>query len=94
MKKKLVRNGENIMPDKQIQCKECGKDFIFTQKEQDFYKEKEFKNEPQRCPECRTQRKQVRRGGPATREMFTVRCSGCGKEAQVPFKPSGDRPVY
>ena len=24
----------------------------------------------------------------------TLKCKECGKEARVPFKPSGDRPVY
>jgi CxxC-x17-CxxC domain-containing protein len=33
------------------------------------------------------------RGGGA-REMFSATCSSCGKEAQVPFQPSGDKPVY
>jgi len=28
------------------------------------------------------------------REMFSATCSSCGKEAQVPFQPSGDKPVY
>lgn len=28
------------------------------------------------------------------RQMFNVKCSDCGKDCQVPFKPSGDRPVY
>jgi CxxC-x17-CxxC domain-containing protein len=28
------------------------------------------------------------------REMFSATCSNCGKEAQVPFKPSGSKPVY
>lgn len=28
------------------------------------------------------------------REMFTAPCSSCGKEAQVPFQPSADKPVY
>ena len=28
------------------------------------------------------------------REMFTATCSSCGREAQVPFRPSGDKPVY
>jgi CxxC-x17-CxxC domain-containing protein len=32
------------------------------------------------------------RGG--SREMFSATCSSCGKEAQVPFEPRGDRPVY
>jgi len=31
-------------------------------------------------------------GGP--REMHKITCSECGKEAEVPFKPSGDKPVY
>jgi CxxC-x17-CxxC domain-containing protein len=32
--------------------------------------------------------------GRGAREMFTATCSSCGKEAQVPFQPSGDKPVY
>ncbi len=31
-------------------------------------------------------------GGP--REMSDAVCSDCGQQTQVPFKPSGDRPVY
>jgi CxxC-x17-CxxC domain-containing protein len=26
--------------------------------------------------------------------MFSATCSGCGQEAQVPFQPSSDKPVY
>jgi CxxC-x17-CxxC domain-containing protein len=33
-------------------------------------------------------------GARGTREMFTATCSSCGQEAQVPFQPSGDKPVY
>ena len=28
------------------------------------------------------------------REMFTATCSDCGREAQVPFRPNGMKPVY
>jgi len=28
------------------------------------------------------------------RQLYNVKCAKCGKETQVPFKPSGDRPVY
>ena len=28
------------------------------------------------------------------REMHKATCAGCQKECEVPFKPSGDRPVY
>jgi CxxC-x17-CxxC domain-containing protein len=32
--------------------------------------------------------------GGRPREMHKVTCSDCKKECEVPFKPSGDRPVY
>ena len=28
------------------------------------------------------------------REMHKATCADCGNECEVPFKPSGDRPVY
>jgi CxxC-x17-CxxC domain-containing protein len=28
------------------------------------------------------------------REMFAATCSNCGKEAQVPFRPTSGKPVY
>jgi CxxC-x17-CxxC domain-containing protein len=28
------------------------------------------------------------------REMHKATCADCQKECEVPFKPSGDRPVY
>ncbi len=31
-------------------------------------------------------------GGP--RQMFPATCAGCGQATEVPFKPSGNRPVY
>ncbi len=46
------------MPDKTLVCKDCGKEFIFTEGEQTFYKEKGFENEPQRCNDCRRAKKQ------------------------------------
>lgn len=50
------------MADKTLVCKDCNADFIFTEGEQEFYKEKGFDNEPQRCPECRKARKSSFRG--------------------------------
>lgn len=77
--------------DKELVCKECGSDFIFTAGEQEFYAEKGFVNEPQRCKICRDSRKN---NAKAVREMFTAPCAGCGKEATIPFRPREDRPVY
>ena len=45
------------MEDKKIICKDCGKEFIFTVGEQEFFKEKGFENDPVRCPDCRRARK-------------------------------------
>ena len=28
------------------------------------------------------------------REMFSATCDSCGKEARVPFRPTGSKPVY
>lgn len=28
------------------------------------------------------------------REMFSATCSNCGKECQIPFKPTSGKPVY
>ena len=48
------------MEDKKIVCKECGTEFVFTVREQEFYKEKGFTNEPVRCKECRDKKKAER----------------------------------
>ena len=34
------------------------------------------------------------RGGDERREMFKAVCAECGKPCEVPFRPSGDRPIY
>jgi len=46
------------MQDKTIVCKDCGKEFTFTVRDQEFYKEKGFDNEPKRCKECRIAKKE------------------------------------
>jgi CxxC-x17-CxxC domain-containing protein len=94
------------MQDKTFTCRDCGKEFVFTTGEQEFFAQKGFTNEPSRCPECRATRK-ASGGGRSSggyssgggyerreREMFPAVCAQCGKDTQVPFQPSGDRPVY
>ena len=58
------------MADKTIKCKDCGNDFIFTEAEQAFYKEKGFDNEPVRCPDCRKARKAQRNNGVYGRKPY------------------------
>ncbi len=83
---------ELMNQDKTISCKDCGAEFIFTASEQDFFAEKGFTNEPQRCKSCRVARKNG--GNSGQREMFEATCAECGCIAKVPFKPREDRPVY
>jgi hypothetical protein len=53
----IPKNKEIPMPDKTLVCKDCSKEFVFTEGEQEFYKEKGLQNEPQRCPDCRKAKK-------------------------------------
>ena len=55
------------MADKTLVCKDCNSEFTFTEGEQQFYAEKGFQNEPQRCPACRQARKQQRRSNSGNR---------------------------
>ena len=64
--------------DKTLVCKECGAEFVFSAGEQEFYAERGFQNEPQRCKACRDARKNAARG---PREYFTATCAACGGEA-------------
>lgn len=74
--------------DKTLKCKDCGNDFVFTAGEQEFYAEKGFQNEPQRCKACRDARKS------AARTMYDAVCAECGKECKVPFNPTEGKAVY
>lgn len=48
--------------DKEIKCKDCGQNFVFTAGEQEFYVQKGF-GEPIRCKLCRDIRKAQKQNG-------------------------------
>lgn len=88
--------------DQNIECADCGQQFVFSADDQEFYSQKGYSN-PKRCPVCRANRKAggSSRGGGSrggygggSRPQFNVVCSACGCETTVPFEPKGDRPVY
>ena len=87
--------------DRELQCADCGSTFTFTASEQEFFANKGFTNDPKRCPDCRSARKQDRRGGGgygsfggSRRQMYPAVCAACGIDTEVPFEPRMDRPVY
>jgi CxxC-x17-CxxC domain-containing protein len=88
-----------MFKDKDLSCKDCGKSYVFSASEQEFFAQKGFKNEPSRCPECRSAKKAQgnshKFGQKRTqREMFPATCATCGKTTSVPFQPTGEKPVY
>ncbi len=83
--------------DKVLTCRECGKEFLFSAGEQAFYAEKGFQHQPSRCKDCRGARRPggVGEGGAGgERTLFAAVCSACGKDTQVPFRPTPGKPVY
>ncbi len=97
-----------VYEDRTITCADCGQEFTFTASEQAFYAEKGFTDAPKRCKACRQARKAQRNaqsygdssygGGGGydrpPRQLYDAVCADCGKTAQVPFQPTGSRPVY
>ncbi len=80
--------------DRVLKCVDCGSDFTFTAGEQQFYREKQFTNEPKRCKGCKASRQTGSdRGGSPRRVETSAVCSQCNRETTVPFRPTQGRPV-
>ncbi|MGH2443962.1 MAG: CxxC-x17-CxxC domain-containing protein [Chloroflexota bacterium] len=87
--------------DRILTCVQCNSEFTFNADDQEFHASRGYQD-PKRCPTCRAERRNSAGGGGGfgggydrpRREMFSTTCSRCGKEAQVPFVPRNDRPVY
>src|ERR1044072_8298297 len=83
---------ETPMPDLEITCAECGTSFPFTEREQDYYRERGLTH-PKRCKPCREarradfgRRRQGGGGGGGEREHFEIVGDQGGKSHSVPFK--------
>ena len=80
--------------DKILNCVDCGAEFVWTAGEQLFFADKNFKNEPKRCKDCKSKRNTRASSPSRDRVETTATCSQCGKDTTVPFKPTQGRPVY
>ncbi len=76
--------------DRVLKCIDCGAEFVFTAGEQVFFHDKQFKNDPKHCKQCKAKRT---RGSHRVRPETRTTCSECGTETTVPFKPTQGRPV-
>lgn len=71
-----------------LKCRECGREFLFTPEEQEFYAQKGY-GPPRRCRDCRRAAK-LRKAG----KVYTGICAACGKPARVGFRPARETLVY
>ena len=78
--------------DRRLHCVKCGADFVWTAGEQRFYAERALDRVPRRCPDCK--RRKTGDAGRGAHLSVPARCSSCGRETTVPFRPTSGRPVF
>lgn len=93
-----------VYSDRALTCRDCGRTFIFTASEQEFFALRGLTHDPTRCKECRAARRSSKghdnqrshQGHSDSPERTTYRgiCADCGAEAELPFEPREGRPVY
>lgn len=76
--------------DRVLKCVDCGVEFVFSAGEQEFFHEKQFRNDPKRCKKCRARRDPTRSN---VRPEVRIKCAQCGLETTVPFNPTQGKAV-
>lgn len=77
------------MPDIEIPCVQCKEIFLFTEKEQEMFYQRNMMP-PQRCAKCRAKKAAAADDSP---KRFDIVCDNCGKHDHVPFHPKVGRAV-
>jgi len=77
------------MPDVELPCVQCHEVFIFSEKDQELFYQRNMMP-PQRCPKCRSKKTAQREDAPSRYEIV---CDNCGRHDQVPFHPKVGRAV-
>ena len=83
------------------ECIDCNNFFTITEGEANYFVQHELVP-PKRCKPCRAVRKtrnptstpRSHRIAPSLTERVSITCAHCGRDAEVPFKPFPDSPVY
>ncbi len=84
--------------DRILRCVDCGSEFVWTAGEQQFFADKNFKNEPKRCKSCKAKIG----AAPPGRRRCCARTGGDGDELfglregndSLSFRPTQGRPVF
>lgn len=74
--------------DRTLICKNCGKEFVFTAREQEFFASKGFSNDPTKCKDCRNAIKKRK-----VEQQSEIICKLCGKKDTVGFKPNNPNDI-
>ena len=77
------------MPDLELPCVQCKEIFIYTEKEQMLFYQRNMA-QPQRCQKCRSKKAALREDAPT---RFEIVCDNCGRHDRVPFQPKVGRSV-
>lgn len=77
------------MPDIEIPCVQCKEIFVFSEKEQETFYQRNMPS-PQRCTKCRS-KKGVKTSDQTAK--FEIVCDNCGRHDRVPFQPKTGRSV-
>ncbi|CAN5159138.1 hypothetical protein BH20ACI2_BH20ACI2_04120 [soil metagenome] len=87
--------------DTAIPCIDCKEEFVWTIGEQTFFRDKDLKNPPKRCKECKKAKnirleaiELSRTTGKRHRIEVRANCARCETATTVPFYPCQGRPVY
>ena len=80
--------------DRALKCVDCGAEFVFTAGEQLFFYDKQFKNDPKHCKQCKAKRARGIATGAArdAHDVLGLRCGNhrslqadAGKACAVPL---------
>ena len=96
-----ANDAESEFHDTTINCIDCSRDFIWTAGEQSFFRDKNLKNTPKRCKDCKQAKNErlaaiaaAQEAGVKQRSEVAVHCAKCQSYTTVPFYPSQGRPVF
>jgi len=96
-KRKNGSGPDDSTQGKKLVCEDCGRDFLFSLKDQAYYADRGWANEPKRCRQCREKHKEQARAARASKRGVGVggggRAGGGGPAGQRrgSFSNSGRR---
>jgi len=100
--KKIIKKGDFMEEEKKKEeeekketeeKEEIGEQEV-EEKEEEEKQEEKVEETQETAEEEKTEQTGEEKKDRFGRTMYSVKCSECGKDTEVPFKPSGDRPVY